>query len=54
MNNRLILYHKIKAFDLEEECLRVYGKNFTVCKSKELEKLINNRKAEIDALYKTN
>lgn len=52
MKNRLILYYKIKAFELEDKCLKTYGKNFTMCKSKELEKLIKNRKAEIDVLYK--
>lgn len=35
-------YEKIKEMGLQEECTRVFGKNFTLCKTEDLVNLINN------------
>ena len=45
-------YEQIKKLGLQEECKKMYGKNFTQCKTNELEKIIN--KAKIKAKIKVN
>ena len=42
-------YEQIKKLGLQEECKRKYGKNFTQCKTNELEDIINTKKAKIKA-----
>ena len=37
-------YEQIKKLGLQEECKRKYGKNFTQCKTNELEVIINAAK----------
>lgn len=39
-------YAKIKVLDLREECMRTYGKNFTMCKTADLISLIEKHMAE--------
>lgn len=39
--SRVDLYHKVKSLHLEEECKRRFGKNFTMCKTVDLEALVN-------------
>lgn len=51
MNDRKILYYRIKGYGLVERCKEKYGKNFTLCKSSDLERLIEEKKAEIDAIF---
>ena len=43
-------YEQIKKLGLQEVCKKMYGKNFTQCKTNELEKIIN--KAKIKAKIK--
>ena len=40
-------YEQIKKLGLQEECKRLFGKNFTQCKTNELEDIINAKKAKI-------
>ena len=42
-------YEQIKKLGLQEECKRLFGKNFTQCKTNELEDIINTKKAKIKA-----
>ena len=42
-------YEQIKKLGLQEECKKKYGKNFTQCKTSELEDIINAYKAKIKA-----
>ena len=39
--DRAGLYHKVKSLHLEGECKKRFGKNFTMCKTADLEALIN-------------
>lgn len=39
--DRAGLYHKVKSLHLEEECKKRFGKNFTMCKTVDLEALVN-------------
>ena len=45
-------YEQIKKLGLQEECKRQFGKNFTQCKTNELEEIINAElkyvKAEVE------
>ena len=40
-------YEQIKKLGLQEECKKLFGKNFTQCKTNELEDIINTKKAKI-------
>ena len=40
-------YQQIKKLGLQEECKKLFGKNFTQCKTNELEDIINTKKAKI-------
>ena len=40
-------YEQIKKLSLQEECKKLFGKNFTQCKTNELEDIINTKKAKI-------
>ena len=40
-------YEQIKKLGLQEECKKLFGKNFTQCKTNELEDVINTKKAKI-------
>ena len=40
-------YEQIKKLGLQEECKKQFGKNFTQCKTNELEDIINTKKAKI-------
>ena len=42
-------YEQIKKLGLQEECKKQFGKNFTQCKTNELEDIINAYKAKIKA-----
>ena len=42
-------YEQIKKLGLQEECKKLFGKNFTQCKTNELEDIINAKKAKIKA-----
>ena len=42
-------YEQIKKLGLQEECKKQFGKNFTQCKTNELEDIINAKKAKIKA-----
>ena len=42
-------YEQIKKLGLQEECKKLFGKNFTQCKTNELEDIINTKKAKIKA-----
>ena len=42
-------YKQIKKLGLQEECKKLFGKNFTQCKTNELEDIINAKKAKIKA-----
>ena len=42
-------YEQIKKLGLQEECKKQFGKNFTECKTNELEDIINAYKAKIKA-----
>lgn len=39
--SRIDLYNKVKNLHLEEECKKRFGKNFTMCKTVDLEALVN-------------
>lgn len=39
-------YAKIKELNLQEECKKKYGKNFTQCKTEELVSIINDAAAK--------
>ena len=41
-------YEQIKKLGLQEVCKKMYGKNFTQCKTSELEKIINKAKAKVE------
>ena len=41
-------YEQIKKLRLQEVCKKMYGKNFTQCKTNELEKIINKAKAKVE------
>ena len=41
-------YEQIKKLGLQEVCKKMYGKNFTQCKTNELEKIINKVKAKVE------
>ena len=41
-------YEQIKKLGLQEVCKKMYGKNFTQCKTTELEKIINKAKAKVE------
>ena len=41
-------YEQIKKLGLQEVCKKMYGKNFTQCKTNELEKIINEAKAKVE------
>ena len=41
-------YEQIKKLGLQEVCKKMYGKNFTQCKTNELEKIINKTKAKVE------
>ena len=41
-------YEQIKKLGLQEECKKMYGKNFTQCKTNELEKIINKAKVKVE------
>ena len=43
------VYEQIKKLGLQEECKKQFGKNFTQCKTSELEDIINAYKAKIKA-----
>ena len=45
-------YEQIKKLGLQEECKKLFGKNFTQCKTNELEDIINTKKAKIKASAK--
>lgn len=49
--DRLVLYNRIKGYGLVERCKEKYGKNFTLCKSADLEQLIVERKKELSILF---
>ena len=40
-------YEQIKKLGLQEECKKLFGKNFTQCKTNELKDIINTKKAKI-------
>ena len=42
-------YEQIKKLGLQEECKKLFGKNFTQCKTNELEDIINAKKDKIKA-----
>lgn len=42
-------YEQIKKLGLQEECKKLFGKNFTQCKTNELEDIINAKKAKTKA-----
>ena len=41
-------YEQIKKLGLQEVCKKMYSKNFTQCKTNELEKIINKAKAKVE------
>ena len=41
-------YEQIKKLGLQEVCKKMYGKNFTQCKTNELEKIINKAKVKVE------
>lgn len=47
-------YEQIKKLGLQEVCKKMYGKNFTQCKTNELEKIINKAKAKVEVNNKPN
>lgn len=47
-------YEQIKKLGLQEVCKKMYGKNFTQCKTNELEKIINKAKARVGVEVKVN
>ena len=46
-------YEQIKKLGLQEECKKKYGKNFTQCKTSELEAAIKAAKVEVRTKVKT-
>ena len=46
-------YEQIKKLGLQEECKRQFGKNFTQCKTNELEVVIKAAKVGVGAEVKT-
>ena len=46
-------YEQIKKLGLQEECKKKYGKNFTQCKTNELEVVIKAAKIGVGAEVKT-
>ena len=46
-------YEQIKKLGLQEECKKKYGKNFTQCKTNELEAVINAAKVKVGTKVKT-
>lgn len=46
-------YAKIKELNLQEECKKKYGKNFTQCSTDNLVKLINSKKVFNEAVKGT-
>ena len=47
-------YEQIKKLGLQEECKRQFGKNFTQCKTNELEEIINAELKYVKAEVETN
>ena len=45
-------YEQIKKLGLQEECKKQFGKNFTQCKTSELERVINAAKIRDEARVK--
>ena len=45
-------YEQIKKLGLQEECKKKYGKNFTQCKTGELEAVIKTAKVGVEAEVK--
>ena len=46
-------YEQIKKLGLQEECKRQFGKNFTQCKTNELEAVIKAAKVKVETKVKT-
>ena len=46
-------YEKIKKLGLQEECKKQFGKNFTQCKTNELEAVIKVAKVKVGTKVKT-
>lgn len=46
-------YEQIKKLGLQEECKKQFGKNFTQCKTNELEGVINAAKVKVGTKVKT-
>lgn len=46
-------YEQIKKLGLQEECKKKYGKNFTQCKTNELEAIIKAAKVKVGTKVKT-
>ena len=46
-------YEQIKKLGLQEECKKQFGKNFTQCKTSELEGVINAAKVKVETKVKT-
>ena len=46
-------YEQIKKLGLQEQCKKKYGKNFTQCKTNELEAVIKAAKVGVGAKVKT-
>ena len=46
-------YEQIKKLGLQEECKKQFGKNFTQCKTNELEAVIKTAKVGVGAEVKT-
>ena len=46
-------YEQIKKLGLQGECQKKYGKNFTQCKTSELEGVINAAKVKVETKVKT-
>ena len=46
-------YEQIKKLGLQEECKKKFGKNFTQCKTSELEAVIKAAKVRVETKVKT-
>ena len=46
-------YEQIKKLGLQEECKTLFGKNFTQCKTNELEAIIKTAKVKVGTKVKT-
>ena len=46
-------YEQIKKLGLQEECKKQFGKNFTQCKTNELEAVIKAAKVRVETKVKT-